>query len=231
MTLHLKNLLTPAEVSHARAILLAADAPWIDGRHSAGTQAVQQKNNQQLAQDSASAATLREIVLGALRRDPVVLSAALPRRIFNPLFNRYSGETNQYGPHVDGAVMHSAATGEWVRSDLSCTVFLSDPADYDGGELVVHGAPGEPSRQIKLPAGDAVLYPGTSVHEVMPVTRGARLASFLWIESMIRSQEQRTLLFEMDMSLLALRQHHGESAETRALTGTYHNLLRMWAST
>ncbi len=231
MTLHLKGLLTPAEVSQARAILMAPDTPWIDGRTSAGEQAVQQKNNEQLAQDSASAATLRGMVLNALRRDPVLLSAALPRRIFNPLFNRYSGEANHYGAHVDGAVMHSAASGEWVRSDLSCTLFLSDPADYEGGELVVHGGPGEPARQIKLPAGDAVLYPGTSVHEVMPVTRGARVASFFWIESMVRSQEQRALLFEMDMSLLTLRQRHGESPETRALTGTYHNLLRMWAST
>ncbi|WP_423459346.1 Fe2+-dependent dioxygenase [Ottowia sp. VDI28] len=231
MTLHLKGLLTTTEVAEARALLLAPEAPWVDGRTSAGAQAVQQKNNQQLAQDSVSTGTLREMVLAALRRDPVVLSAALPRRIFNPLFNRYGGMANHYGPHVDSAVMHSSASGEWVRSDLSCTVFLSHPDEYDGGELVVHGGPGEPSRQIKLPAGDAVLYPGTSVHEVMPVTRGERLASFFWIESMVRSPEQRALLFEMDMSLLTLRQRHGESAEARALTGTYHNLLRMWAST
>jgi len=231
MTLHLKGLLTPNEVTQARALLLAPDAPWVDGRASAGAQAVQQKNNLQLAQESTHAATLRDMVLSALRRDPVVLSAALPRRIFNPLFNRYGDEANHYGPHVDGAVMHSASSGEWVRSDLSCTVFLSDPGDYDGGELVVHGSPGEPSRQLKLPAGDAVLYPGTSVHEVMPVTRGERLASFFWIESMVRSHEQRVLLFEMDMSLLTLRQRHGESAEARALTGTYHNQLRMWANT
>ena len=127
--------------------------------------------------------------------------------------------------------MHSAATGEWVRSDLSCTVFFTDPSEYEGGELVVHGAPGESAREVKLPAGDAVLYLGTSVHEVRPVTRGERLASFLWIESMVRSPEQRALLFEMDMSLLAMRQRHGETAEARALTGTYHNLLRMWANT
>ncbi|MBY4594683.1 Fe2+-dependent dioxygenase [bacterium BD-1] len=231
MLLHLKGLLTTTEVDQARALLRAPDTPWVDGRASAGGQAVQQKNNLQLAQESACAATLREMVLGALRRDPVVLSAALPRRIFNPLFNRYGGDANHYGPHVDGAVMHSAATGEWVRSDLSCTVFFCDPADYDGGELVVHGAPGEPSRQVKLPAGDAVLYLGTSVHEVLPVTRGERIASFLWIESMVRSPEQRALLFDMDMSLLALRKRHGETAEARALTGTYHNLLRMWATT
>ncbi|MET4578803.1 Fe2+-dependent dioxygenase [Ottowia thiooxydans] len=231
MLLHLKGLLSTAEVSQARSLLMAPEAPWVDGRTSAGAQAVQQKNNLQLAQESPSAHALRELVLNALRQDPVVLSAALPRRIFNPLFNRYSGEANHYGPHVDGAVMHSAATGEWIRSDLSCTVFFSDPSEYEGGELVVHGAPGEPSREVKLPAGDAVLYLGTSVHEVRPVTRGERLASFLWIESMVRSPEQRALLFEMDMSLLAMRQRHGETAEARALTGTYHNLLRMWANT
>ncbi|WP_028603218.1 Fe2+-dependent dioxygenase [Ottowia thiooxydans] len=231
MLLHLKGLLTPDEVAQARALLLAPDTPWIDGRTSAGAQAVQQKNNQQLAQESSCARALGEMVLGALRRDPVMLSAALPRRIFNPLFNRYSGDANHYGPHVDGAVMHSSASGEWVRSDLSCTVFFCDPVDYEGGELVVHGGPGEPSREVKLPAGDAVLYLGTSVHEVRPVTRGERLASFLWIESMVRSPEQRALLFDMDMSLLALRQRHGETAEARALTGTYHNLLRMWANT
>ena len=231
MLLHLKNLLTEAELAQGRALLLADDAPWIDGRRSAGEQAVQQKNNQQLAQDSASAATLRALVLGALQRDALVLSAALPRKIFNPLFNRYGSGADHYGAHVDGAVMHSTASGEWVRSDLSCTVFFSDPADYDGGELVVHGAPGEATQRIKLPAGDAILYPGTSVHEVTPVTRGERLASFLWIESMVRSGEQRRLLFEMDMALLALRQRHGESPEATRLTGVYHNLLRQWAST
>ena len=231
MLLHLKNLLTAEELAEGRALLTAPDAPWIDGRTSAGPQAVGVKHNQQLAQDSASAATLRQRVLGALRRDPLVLSAALPRKIFNPLFNRYGGTANHYGAHVDGAVMHSAASGEWVRSDLSCTVFFSDPADYDGGELVVHGAPGEPAQRVKLPAGDAILYLGTSVHEVTPVTRGERLASFLWIESMVRSPEQRALLFDLDMTLLALRQRDGESAEATRLSGTYHNLLRMWAST
>ena len=231
MLLHLKKLLTDDELRRARDLLQAPDAPWTDGRGSAGEQAVQQKNNRQLAQASASAATLRTLVLGALQRDPLVLSAALPRKIFNPLFNRYGGTANHYGPHVDGAVMHSTATGEWVRSDLSCTVFFSEPADYDGGELVVQGAAGEPARHVKLPAGDAVLYLASSVHEVTPVTRGERLASFFWIESMVRSPEQRALLFDMDMTLLALRQQYGESDAATRLTGTYHNLLRMWANT
>lgn len=229
MLIHLKNLLSADEVAHARRLLLADDAPWVDGARSAGGQAVQRKSNRQLAQDSPSAATLRELVLAALRRDPVFFSAALPRRIFNPLFNRYEGAANHYGQHVDGAVLHSQTSGEWVRSDLSCTVFLTEPDDYDGGELVVHDTFGQ--QAVKLPAGDAVLYPGTSVHEVRPVTRGARIASFLWIESMVRGQEQRRLLFEMDMALLALRQRHGETDEAIRLTGTYHNLLRMWAST
>ena len=229
MLIHLKNLLTADEVAQARRLLLADDAPWVDGARSAGGQAVQRKSNRQLAQDSASAATLRELILAALRRDPVFFSAALPRKIFNPLFNRYEGAANHYGQHVDGAVMHSQTTGEWVRSDVSCTVFLAEPDDYDGGELVVHDTYGQ--QAVKLPAGDAVLYPGSSVHEVRPVTRGARIASFLWIESMVRGQEQRRLLFEMDMALLALRQRHGETDEAIRLTGTYHNLLRMWAST
>ena len=227
--LHLKNLLTADEVAQARALLQADDAPWIDGRRSAGEQAVQHKNNQQLAQDSASAATLRALVLAALQRDALLLSAALPRKIFNPLFNRYGGDANHYGAHVDGAVLHSRASGEWVRSDLSCTLFLSEPHEYDGGELLLHDS--FCPQRLKLPAGDAVLYPSTRVHEVLPVTRGVRIASFFWIESMVRSDEQRRLLFDMDMALLALRQRHGDSAEATRLTGTYHNLLRMWAST
>lgn len=228
MLLQLKNLLSAEELGTARA-LLGDDAPWIDGRSSAGVQALTQKNNEQLAQDSEASRTLQALILGALRRDPLFFSAALPRKIFNPLFNRYGGGSNFYGPHVDGAVLHSKATQDWVRTDVSCTVFLSDPADYDGGELLVQDTYG--SRGVKLAAGDAVLYPGTSVHQVTPVTRGHRVASFLWIESMVRSDEQRRLLYDLDMHLLTLRQRHGESPETTALTGTYHNLLRMWAST
>ena len=229
MLIHLKQLLTAEELAQARALLLAADAPWIDGRRSAGEQALQQKNNEQLAQDSASATTLRALVLAALQRDALFFSAALPKKIFNPLFNRYSGDSNHYGAHVDGAVLRSRATEQWVRTDVSCTLFLCEPDEYDGGELVVHDTYGQ--QAVKLPAGDAVLYPGTSVHEVRPVTRGARVASFFWIESMVRSDEQRRLLFDMDMALLALRQRHGEGDEATRLTGTYHNLLRMWAST
>ena len=228
MLLQLKNLLTPEELCTAQS-LLGEDAPWIDGRSSAGGQAVTQKNNQQLSQSSAAAHTLQALILGALQRDPLFFSAALPRRIFNPLFNRYSGDSNFYGPHVDGAVLRSSATQEWVRTDVSCTVFLSDPADYEGGELQVQDSDGHPG--IKFAAGDAVLYPGTSVHQVTPVTQGARVASFFWIESMVRSGEQRRILFDLDMNLLKLRAQLGETLETTALTGVYHNLLRQWANT
>lgn len=228
MLLHLKNILTDDELNTARS-LLGDRAAWIDGRSSAGVQALGQKNNQQLAQDSEAAQSLRGLVLAAVNRDPLFFSAALPRKVFNPLFNRYSGDSNFYGAHVDGAVLHSRATQQWVRSDISCTLFLSDPASYEGGELVVQDTFGE--QRIKLPAGDMVIYPGSSVHRVEPVTRGERIASFFWVESMVRSDERRRLLFDLDMNLLALRKRHGETPETTALTGTYHNLLRLWADT
>jgi PKHD-type hydroxylase len=229
MLLHLKNILRPDEIASART-LLGDDAPWTDGRSSAGSQALAQKNNEQLAQDSPQAAQLRELVLAAVRRDPVFFSAALPRRIFNPLFNRYRGGSNHYGAHIDNAVLHSRHPDQWVRSDISCTLFLAEPADYDGGELVIREPQGE--RRLKLPAGDLVLYPGSTLHEVTPVTRGARIASFFWIESMVRSTEQRQLLFEMDMALLKLRARAGQDdAALVQLTGTYHNLLRMWGDT
>lgn len=229
MLLHLKNLLRPDEVATARS-LLAEDAPWVDGRSSAGGQAALRKNNEQLAQDSPQAAQLRELVLAAVQRDPVFLAAALPRRIFNPMFNRYRGGSNRYGAHIDGAVLQSRQPAQWVRTDLSCTLFLADPGDYDGGELVIHEPQG--AQRVKLPAGDLVLYPGSTLHEVTPVTRGARIASFFWVESMVRGPEQRRLLFEMDMALVRLRARVDEdAAELVQLTGTYHNLLRMWADT
>jgi PKHD-type hydroxylase len=228
MLLTLPHLLTPEEVRHAQTLLQAPDAPWVDGRISAGSQAQHVKRNEQLAQDSAQAAELRQLILNAVRRDPLFFSATLPRKIYNPLFNRYRPEAPTYGAHIDNAVMHSSADGQWVRTDVSCTVFLTNPEEYDGGELTIHDTYGV--QRIKLPAGHAVLYPGTSLHEVAPVTRGARLASFFWIESMVRSDEQRRLLFELDMNLLKLRQQLGETAPTTALTGVYHNLIRMWAT-
>ena len=231
MFLHLKNILTPQEIHTARALLDADDAPWVDGRLSAGGQALAHKRNEQLAQDSAQSHQLRALVLAALQRDALFFSAALPKKIFNPLFNRYSGESNFYGDHVDGAVLRSQSTQQWVRSDISCTLFLAEPHEYDGGELRIQEAHSE--RLVKLPAGDMVLYPSSSVHQVTPVTRGARLASFFWVESMVRSTEQRLLLWNMDMDLLQLRSRVGSNDSSDpavvGLTGTYHNLLRMWA--
>ncbi|MEY2893575.1 MAG: hypothetical protein RJA98_3483 [Pseudomonadota bacterium] len=226
MLLTLPNLLSPDELARAQALL--RDAPWADGANSAGVQARQVKNNQQLPHDSAAATAIRQLVLGALDRSALFFSAALPLKVFTPRVNRYSGASNHYGAHIDNAV-RVLPSGERVRTDVSCTVFLSDPADYDGGELTVHDTFG--TQQLKLPAGHAVLYPGTSLHEVRPVTRGARVACFFWVQSLVRSDEQRRLLFDMDMALLRLRQQHGESAETTALTGTYHNLLRLWSET
>lgn len=225
MLFHLNQVLSPDELQQARDWLSHAD--WVDGRSTAGTQAVQVKHNEQLPQEGATSQALRGLVMRALERHALFHSAALPKKIFNPLFNRYHGQTNHYGPHVDGAVMHSRSTGQRVRSDLSATLFLSDPQTYDGGELVVHDTYGQ--HRLKLPAGDLVLYPSSSLHEVLPVTQGERLASFFWIESMVRSDEQRRLLYELDMNLLRLRQRHGESEETHGLTGLYHNLLRQWA--
>lgn len=228
MLLHLSQILTAQEVAQARE-WMSDEALWLDGRSTAGTQALSQKNNRQLAQSTDVSKRLQALILQALQRDALFFSAALPKRILPPLFNRYGGDSNFYGQHVDGAVLKVPTTGEWLRTDVSCTVFLSDPADYDGGELLVQDTYG--SRGVKLAAGDAVLYPGTSVHQVTPVTRGERIASFFWIESMVRSDEQRRILFDLDMNLLKLRQQHGETPETTVLTGVYHNLLRQWADT
>lgn len=227
MLLHIPDVLTPAEVGRAQALL--ADAPWTDGRPGAGVQAAQVKNNEQLAHDSSEAQEIRAMVLRGLDRCPLFFSAALPKKLFPPRLNRYGGDSNFYGNHIDGAVRYLPDSGQRVRTDVSCTVFLNEPSDYDGGELCIADTYGE--QAIKLPAGAMVLYPGTSLHQVRPVTRGHRLACFFWVESMVRSDEQRRLLYEMDMNLLGLRTRHGETQETTGLTGTYHNLLRMWADT
>jgi len=228
MLLHLTQMLTAQEVAQARE-WMNDEALWLDGRGTAGAQALKQKNNRQLAQGTEASKRLQALILQAFQRDALFFSAALPKRILPPLFNRYGGDSNFYGQHVDGAVVKVPTKGEWLRTDVSCTVFLSEPADYDGGELLVQDTYG--SRGVKLAAGDAVLYPGTSVHQVTPVTRGERIASFFWIESLVRSDEQRRILFDLDTNLLQLRQQHGETPETTALTGVYHNLLRLWADT
>ena len=227
MLLNIPELITQDEVRHARELLKTA--PWTDGRASAGVQARQVKNNEQLPHDCDAAKQIRAMVLRGLDRHAIFFSAALPKRVFTPRINRYGGEANTYGNHVDNAIRFAPDTGLRVRTDISCTVFLADPDEYDGGDLVVQDTFGE--QRVKLRAGDMVLYPGTSVHKVEPVTRGYRLACFFWIESMVRSDEQRRLLYELDMNLLQLRKEHGEGPSTTALTGTYHNLLRMWADT
>lgn len=227
MLLHLPDLLTPQEVAQAQQLL--KEAPWVDGRKGAGELAKQVKNNEQLDHEGEEARSIRDMVLRGLDRNPTFFSAALPKKVFPPRVNRYGGDTNYYGNHIDGSVRYMPGSGQRLRTDVSCTVFLSDPEDYDGGELTIADTYGEQS--VKLPAGHAVLYPGTSLHQVKPVTRGQRIACFFWVESLVRSDEQRRMLYELDMNLLAMRRRHGDSAETTALTGVYHNMLRMWADT
>ncbi|WP_374319258.1 Fe2+-dependent dioxygenase [Aquabacterium sp.] len=227
MLIRIPEVLTADELTQARQIL--AEAAWKDGKSTAGTQALQAKNNEQLSQDSPESERLRALVLKALERHPLFFSAALPKKIYPPLFNRYGGDTNFYGNHVDGAVMQARQTGQRIRSDVSCTLFLAEPEDYDGGDLAIEDTYG--TQRVKLAAGDMVLYPSTSIHRVEPVTRGHRVACFFWVESMVRSDEQRRMLFDLDMNLLRLREAYGESSYLVNLTGTYHNLLRMWADT
>ena len=227
MLLHVRAVLDADGIRRLR--LLLADAPWTDGRVTAGVQSAQAKQNEQLPQDCEATRAGQQIELAALNGHDLFYSAALPKRVFPPLFNRYAGTTNAFGDHVDNAVRFvPGGQAERVRTDISCTLFLSEPAEYEGGELVVDDTFG--AQRIKLAAGDMVLYPGTSVHRVEPVTRGARLASFFWVESMVRSDEQRRLLYDMDMHLMRLRGAIGETEPAVVgLTGTYHNLLRLWA--
>lgn len=226
MLLRIPGVLTPDEL--ARVSEVVARAEWADGRITAGTQSSRVKNNLQLPEDGAASRTARAIVLEALRRNATFFAAALPRRIFPPLFNRYAGEANAFGNHVDNSVRTYAPTGESVRTDLSATLFLSRPEDYDGGELVIeHGFGAE---RVKLPAGELVLYPASSVHRVEPVTRGARLASFFWVESMVRGDAERRALYEMDLSIMGLRESVGDAADVVRLTSVYHNLLRLWVT-
>jgi len=225
MLIEIPQVLNPDELSRVRGIL--ADAAWADGRITAGSQSAQVKNNWQLPEQSSQSAAARTVLLDALNRNALFLSAALPKRIFPPLFNRYEGEHNTFGNHIDNAVRHCPVTGQRVRTDLSATIFLADPDSYDGGELVIEDTYGQ--HAVKLAAGDMVLYPGSSLHRVEPVTCGARVASFFWLESMVRETERRRLLFEMDMAILQLRNTGGDSEPVVNLTGCYHNLLRMWA--
>lgn len=226
MLLRVPQVLNPDELTNLQALM--AKAEWTDGKVTAGTQSAQVKRNIQLPETSADAEAARQIVLKALSRNALFFSAALPKKIYPPLFNQYR-EGMDFGAHIDNAVRTHAASGVHVRTDISCTLFIVDPDSYDGGELVVEDTYGH--QMVKLPAGDMVLYPGTSLHHVRPVTRGARLASFFWLQSMIREDSQRTLLFDMDAAIATLREQIGDSAAVIRLTGNYHNLIRMWADT
>jgi PKHD-type hydroxylase len=225
MLLHIREVLTPDEVRQAREIL--GQAPWEDGRLTAGEQSAKAKNNEQLREDCDETRAVQQLLLRGLERHQLFFSAALPKQISPPLFNRYGGTANSFGNHVDSAVRFLRDGTGRVRTDISCTLFLAEPDEYDGGELVIEDTFG--TQRVKLAAGDMVLYPGTSVHRVQPVTRGLRIASYFWIQSMVRSDEQRRLLFDMDNHLRHLRSQYGETDPgVIGLTSTYHNLLRMW---
>lgn len=227
MLLHIPEVLSPAALARCRDIIEAAD--WTDGKVTAGTQSSQVKNNHQLPQEGEAAQLAREIVLEELGKNALFFTGALPKKIFPPLFNRYQGSSNFFGNHIDNSVRTWPATGAHVRTDLSCTLFLTEPDEYDGGELVIEDTFG--AQSVKLAAGDMILYPSSSVHQVTPVTCGARLACFFWLESMVRDDAQRRLLFDLDMTILAMREKEGDSETSIKLTGTYHNLMRMWAQT
>lgn len=222
---HIPAILSAEQLAQCQHLLNSG--AWVDGRVTAGTQAAQAKNNRQLPEEGLEAQALRSIVLEALSQSATFFTAALPKRIYPPLFNQYSGDQNSFGNHVDNAIRTHPASARHVRTDLSFTLFLNAPEDYEGGELVIEDGFG--GRPIKLPAGDLILYPSYNVHRVEPVTQGKRLACFSWLESMVNSPQQRDILFELDLSILALRQEHGENPAVVRLTSCYHNLLRMWA--
>ncbi len=224
MMLHIPDVLTADELAGIRGVLEKAD--WTEGRHTTGAQAAQQKWNYQLPVLAPEAQVLADKVRRALMRHSLFLSAALPKTVLTPRFNAYE-QGGYFGNHVDGAVHPDPVTGVAVRTDISTTVFLAEPGEYDGGELIVEDTYG--SHEVKLKAGDAILYPATSVHRVEPVTRGTRLAAFLWTQSMVRDGTQRQMLFDLDMTIMQLRAKLGDSDEVVALTSHYHNLLRQWA--
>jgi PKHD-type hydroxylase len=224
MLLQIPDVLTPAQVADARRLLDQAE--WTDGRITAGHQSTRAKHNQQLPEAHPVAEQIGDVILTALQRHPLFVAAALPLRVFPPLFNRYEGG-QAFGTHVDNAIRQISGTGHRIRTDLSATLFLSDPEDYEGGELLVEDTYGVHS--VKLPAGHLVLYPSTSLHRVEPVTRGARVASFFWIQSMVRDDGERTLLFDLDMAIQRVNQDLPEHPSAVQLTNVYHNLLRRWA--
>jgi PKHD-type hydroxylase len=222
--LPIPEVLNAGQIAQARRILDQAE--WVDGRVTAGHQSARAKDNLQLPEDHPAARELGEIIMAALGRNALFISAALPLRVFPPLFNRYQGG-HSFGTHVDNAIRQVTGTPHRIRTDLSATLFLAEPAEYDGGELVVEDSYGV--HNVKLPAGHMILYPSTSLHHVRPITRGVRLASFFWIQSMVRDDGERTLLFDLDMAIQKLGAGLTGEASTIPLTGVYHNLLRRWA--
>jgi PKHD-type hydroxylase len=224
MMVHIPDVLTPDELAHCRERLQRSS--WGDGRVTAGHQSVRVKNNLQLPEDDVDHVEIGAIVTRALQRHPLFISAALPLTIFPPLFNRYdTGMT--FGSHVDNSVRQSKFVPVRIRTDVSATLFFSAPEDYDGGELVVEDTYGHHS--VKLPAGDMIIYPSTSLHHVTPITRGARICSFFWVQSMIRDVTQRGLLFDLDMAIMRLANEVPDNPALVSLTAVYHNLLRQWA--
>ncbi|TPG10576.1 Fe2+-dependent dioxygenase [Rhodanobacter glycinis] len=226
MLLHIPDILSREQITRMRSALDAAD--WTDGRETVGAQGARVKRNQQLPDASPLRQQLGHLVLAALAKHPLYHAATLPLRTLPPRFNRYEGG-GHYGMHVDGAVMALPVDTGQLRSDVSCTLFLSEPDEYDGGELIVNDTYGE--HEIKLPAGDMIIYPSSSLHRVAPVTRGIRVASFFWVQSLVRDDNRRRLLFELDTSIQALTRSGADADVLLQLTGIYHNLLRQWAET
>jgi PKHD-type hydroxylase len=228
MLIQIPNLLTPDQLTRARQALDQAE--WVDGRVTAGPQSAKAKDNVQIPEGHPAAKQLGELILTALGQNQLFLSAALPLRVFPPLFNRYSGGQS-FGTHVDNAIRQVPGTPHRIRTDLSATLFFTEPDEYDGGELCVEDTYGV--QKVKLPAGHLILYPSTSLHHVRPVTRGARVCSFFWIQSLIREDARRSLLFDLDLAIQRLNRELPDqpSASQAAvqLTGVYHNLLRQWA--
>jgi PKHD-type hydroxylase len=227
MLVHIPNLLDAGQVRLLCEKLDHAGAHWVDGRVTAGHQGAQVKHNQQLDERSTLARELGDIILEALERHPLFISAALPDMVYPPMFNRYEGGMS-FGNHVDGAVRLVPGSGVKLRTDLSATLFLTEPEAYDGGELLIDDTFG--SHAIKLPAGDVIVYPASSLHRVNPVTRGVRTASFFWVQSMVRDDAQRTLLFDLDAAIQRLNASDADQPARIQLTGCYHNLLRMWSA-
>lgn len=224
MLLPIPEVLSSEQVAQCRRLLDAAE--WVDGRVTAGHQSARAKENMQLREDDPVSRQIGDTILASLERNTLFTSAALPLKVFPPLFNRYSGGQS-FGTHIDNAIRQVTGTPHRVRTDLSATLFLSAPEEYDGGELVVEDVFGVQS--VKLPAGHLILYPSSSLHHVRPVTRGARVASFFWIQSMVRDDSHRTILFDLDLAIEGIRRDLPGHASGIQLTGVYHNLLRQWA--